>query len=295
MSEKIVVGSRESKLAVIQSEIVMEYLKKQFPAMDVTMITMKTTGDRILDKKLDEIGGKGLFVKELEYALLKKECDICVHSLKDMPMEVSEELPIICFSKREDPRDVLVLPKGASEIDFQKPIGTSSARRMIQLQKIYPEAQFASVRGNVQTRLRKLDEGQYGALILAAAGLKRLGLENRISRYFSVEEVIPAAGQGILAIQGRKDTDRTIFQGFTDGDATAVALAERGFIRALNGGCSAPSAAFSRVENDTVILRGLYVDEKASRMYYGERSGSRTEAEQIGRDLAMELLQQKRG
>lgn len=210
-------------------------------------------------------------------------------------MEVSEELPIICFSKREDPRDVLVLPKGASEIDFQKPIGTSSARRMIQLQKIYPEAQFASVRGNVQTRLRKLDEGQFGALILAAAGLKRLGLENRISRYFSVEEVIPAAGQGILAIQGRKDTDRTIFQGFTDGDATAVALAERGFIRALNGGCSAPSAAFSRVENDTVILRGLYVDEKASRMYYGERSGSRAEAEQIGRDLAMELLQQKRG
>lgn len=293
MKKKIVIGSRESRLAVIQSEIVIEYLKKQFPDMDISMITMKTKGDRILDKKLDAIGGKGLFVKELEYALLKKECDICVHSLKDMPMELSPDLPIICYSKREDPRDVLVLPKGASRIDFEKPIGTSSARRVVQLQKLYPKAHFAPVRGNVQTRLRKLDEGGFGGIVLAAAGLKRLGLEDRISRYFSVEEVIPAAGQGILAIQGRKDTDRTMFQGFTDADAIAVAQAERGFIRALNGGCSAPSAAYGVIENHNVVLKGLYVDEKDSRMYYGECSGSKEEGEQIGATLANQLLQKR--
>ena len=172
------IGTRESKLAVIQSRIVGDYLTSL--GIKYELVKMKTTGDKILDKTLDKIGGKGLFVKELDHALLEGRSDISVHSLKDMPMELPEELPIIAFSEREDPRDVLVLPEGATEIDFSKPIGSSSFRRRIQIEKLYPQAKVESVRGNVQTRLKKLDEGQYGALVLAAAGLIRLGLEDRI-------------------------------------------------------------------------------------------------------------------
>ena len=204
MKNKLVIGSRESRLAVIQSEMVMNFIKERCPDMEVSLLTMKTTGDKILDKTLDQVGGKGLFVKELDKALLEGRSDLSVHSLKDMPMEVPEELPLEAFSKREDPRDVLIFPEGASEPDFSRPIGCASRRRVLQLRELFPEAEFAPVRGNVQTRMRKLDEGQYGALVLAAAGLKRLGLEERIGRYLSEEEVIPAAGQGILAVQGRK-------------------------------------------------------------------------------------------
>ena len=188
---EIRIGSRESKLAVIQSEIVQRHLQEKYPEGEITLITMKTTGDKILDRTLDKIGGKGLFVKELDLALMEKRTDLSVHSLKDMPMEVPEELPILAFSRREDPRDVLVLPKGKTEIDFLKPIGCSSMRRILQFQKLYPQAVFKPIRGNVQTRLRKLDDGEYSATLLAAAGLKRLGLENRISRYFEPEEMIP--------------------------------------------------------------------------------------------------------
>ena len=241
--DKIVIGSRESKLAVLQSEMVRDYIKEKNPDLEVEILTMKTTGDIILDRTLDKVGGKGLFVKELDKALIDgrsilsvhsltgdiildrtldkvggkglfvKELDkalidgrsiLSVHSLKDMPMEVPEELPLLAFSKREDPRDVLVLPEGASELDKSKPLGCSSLRRTLQLKKLYPDMDVRSIRGNLQTRLRKLDEGQYSALILAAAGLKRLGLESRINRYFTADEIIPAAGQGILAVQGRK-------------------------------------------------------------------------------------------
>ena len=213
---EIRIGSRESKLAVIQSEIVQRHLQEKYPEGEITLITMKTTGDKILDRTLDKIGGKGLFVKELDLALMEKRTDLSVHSLKDMPMKVPEELPILAFSRREDPRDVLVLPKGKTEIDFSKPIGCSSMRRILQFQKLYPQAVFKPIRGNVQTRLRKLDDGEYSATLLAAAGLKRLGLENRISRYFEPEEMIPAAGQGVLAVHGRKYTDVSCMEGFAE-------------------------------------------------------------------------------
>ena len=213
---QVVIGSRESKLAVVQSEMVKAYILDHARDIQVDILTMKTTGDKILDKTLDKIGGKGLFVKELDRALLDKKSDISVHSLKDMPMEVPEELPLVAFSKREDPRDVLVLPEGKTELDPSKPIGCSSQRRILQLKELYPEAVCKSVRGNVQTRLAKLDSGEYSALILAAAGLKRLGLEGRISRYFEPEEMIPAAGQGILAVQGRAGEDVSYLDGFQD-------------------------------------------------------------------------------
>ena len=179
--DKIVIGSRESKLAVLQSEMVRDYIKEKNPDLEVEILTMKTTGDIILDRTLDKVGGKGLFVKELDKALIDGRSILSVHSLKDMPMEVPEELPLLAFSKREDPRDVLVLPEGASELDKSKPLGCSSLRRTLQLKKLYPDMDVRSIRGNLQTRLRKLDEGQYSALILAAAGLKRLGLGSRIN------------------------------------------------------------------------------------------------------------------
>ncbi|NCC45194.1 MAG: hydroxymethylbilane synthase, partial [Clostridia bacterium] len=256
--ERICIGSRESKLAVIQSEMVMDYLKKECPDKEISLLTMKTTGDKILDRTLDKIGGKGLFVKELDKALLDKRSDLSVHSLKDMPMETPEELPIVSFSKREDPRDVLVLPKGKETRDTSKPIGCSSLRRILQLKELYPDAEYKSVRGNVITRLKKLDEGEYGALVLAAAGLKRLGLEDRITSYFEPEQMIPAAGQGILAIQGRAGEDYSFLNHFSDKEGTTAAICERAFVRYLDGGCSSPVAAHAIVEGEKIHLMGLY-------------------------------------
>ena len=204
---KIRVGSRESKLAVAQSLLVMEAIRQAHPEVDLELITMKTTGDRILDRTLDQVGGKGLFVKELDRALLDGRVDITVHSMKDLPMELDPRLPLAAVSRREDPRDVLVLPAGAAEWDRKKPIGCASARRKLQLQRLYPGCQVLPVRGNVLTRLEKLDRGEYGALVLASAGLRRLGLEHRISRYFSTDELLPAAGQGVLAVQCRAGWD----------------------------------------------------------------------------------------
>lgn len=285
----ICIGSRESRLAVIQSEMVMEYIKKACPDREVSLLTMKTTGDKILDRTLDKIGGKGLFVKELDRALLEKRSDLSVHSLKDMPMETPKELPIVAFSKREDPRDVLVLPEGKKEIDFTKPLGCSSQRRILQLKEIFPQAKFQSVRGNVITRLRKLDEGEYGGLILAAAGLKRLGLEERISRYFEPEEMIPAAGQGILAVQGREGEEYSYLAGFADREGTWAALCERAFVRYLDGGCSSPVAAHARIQEDRILLLGLYYDEKTGNYKKGSMEGSVEEAEELGICLAEKL------
>ena len=278
------IGTRESVLAVIQSEMVGQYLADKGIAYE--LVKMKTTGDKILDKTLDKIGGKGLFVKELDHALLDGRSDISVHSLKDLPMEVPEELPVIAFSKREDPRDVLVLPEGAEEIDFSKPIGSSSFRRRIQIEKLYPQARVESVRGNVQTRLRKLDEGQYGALVLAAAGLIRLGLEDRIYKYFEPEELLPAAGQGVLAVQGRDGGDYSWAAGYNDVKTEREVLAERAFVRWLDGGCSSPIAAFAVCGEDGLTVEGLYYDDATGQWHRESISGVPDKAEELGIELA---------
>jgi len=249
---------------------------------------MKTTGDRILDRTLDKVGGKGLFVKELDVALRQRRADIAVHSLKDMPMEVSEDLPILCCSRREDPRDALALREGV-EMKSNLIIGTSSLRRAIQLKALFPDCEIRPVRGNLQTRLRKLDEGRYDALVLAAAGLKRMGLENRISRYFSVDKIIPAAGQGILAVQGRADFDRTLLEGYADADARCAATAERAFVRQLDGGCTSPVCAHAVPDGERVRLTGLYWDESDGSWRKGSLEGLRTEAERLGVELARTL------
>lgn len=285
MNKVFRIGSRESALAVAQAQYLMDHIRKNCPMVTPELVTMKTTGDRILDRTLDQVGGKGLFVKELEQALLDGRIDACVHSLKDVPMDVSEKLPILGFSKREDARDVLVLPKGETTWDRKKPVGTSSARRSMQLQKLHPEITILPVRGNVQTRLKKLDDGAFGALVLAAAGLKRLGLEDRINCYFTPEELLPAAGQGILAVQGRAGDDYSFLDGFFDSDSRVAAEAERAFVRELDGGCSSPIAAYAKVNGEQLILYGFCDTYDGS--YACERaSGSRHQAEQTGIGLA---------
>ena len=290
MKEKLIIGSRESRLAVIQTEMVRSYISSRHPKLQVEILTMKTTGDKILNQSLEKIGGKGLFVRELDAALLEKRSDLSVHSLKDVPMELPKELPLVAFSEREDPRDVLVLPEGKSEIDFSKPVGCSSKRRMLQFQKLYPQAVFKTIRGNVQTRLRKLDSGEYSATILAAAGLKRLGLEHRISRYFTTDEMIPAAGQAILAVQGRADDSCWFLDGYSDKESELCALAERAFVRRLGGNCSTPAAAYAQVIGEKIVMKALYLDEQADRLHRGELEGSIREPEEIGRKLAEQFL-----
>lgn len=287
-ARKIVIGSRESTLAVTQTKLLQEYIRENCPGISAEILTMKTTGDKISEKRLAEVGGKGLFVKELDRALLDDITQISVHSLKDMPMEINEELPILGFSRREDPRDVLVLPEGCETLDAALPVGTSSLRRELQFKKLYPEMKVEMVRGNLISRLKKLDEGKYSGLILAAAGLKRLGMEHRISRYFSWEEMLPAAGQGILAIQGRAGSDYRFLTGFFDADARDAALAERAFVRRLGGGCSSPVAAYARVEKNDIILTGLYYESGEDYCIKTIR-GSRVEAEKLGEKLAEQM------
>ena len=251
---------------------------------------MKTTGDMILDRTLDKVGGKGLFVKELDKSLMDRRTDLSVHSLKDVPMEVSEELPLIGFSQREDPRDALVLPKGVSELKPGVRIGSSSQRRILQLKHLFPFNDVAPVRGNIQTRLRKLDEGEVGALVLAAAGLKRLDLGKRINRYFTIDEIIPAAGQGIIAVQGRKDEDYSWLKDFGNDESRVAALCERAFVRRLNGGCSSPVCAHLTLNRGVYTLSGLYYDEKTGDMRIGVVSGMDINPEEFGERLAERLM-----
>lgn len=260
--KKIRVGSRESKLAVIQSEIIMDIIRKNCPDTEVELVTMKTTGDKILNTTLDKVGGKGLFVKELDRALLEKEVDITVHSLKDVPMELDERLPLIAYTKCEYPNDVLVLPKGVRELDLSKPIGSSSMRRNIQLKKLFPDARIEPVRGNVLTRLDKLDRGDFGALVLARAGLTRLGLGDRISRIFTEEEMIPAAGQGVIAVQARAGESFDFIKYINDTKSQICVEAERAFVKELDGGCSSPIAAHAVLDGDNITITGLYVDDR---------------------------------
>lgn len=286
---KIRIGSRESKLAVVQSRLVMSRIQEKYPEIELELVTMKTTGDIILDRRLDEIGGKDLFVKELDHALREKRIDLSVHSLKDMSMDTPADLPLVAFSKREDPRDVLVLPKGQTEPEKGKPIGSSSARRALQLRSLYEDSPFESIRGNVLTRLEKLDRGDFGALVLAYAGLKRLGLEGRVGKIFKPTEIIPAAGQGIMVIQGRQGEDLDFLDAVRDAQAECEALAERSFVRTLDGGCSSPIAAFAEVNEGLLKLRGLYYNEVTDDYTTGVIEGNSKEGEALGRTLALRL------
>ena len=291
---KIIIGSRDSKLAVMQTELVMQQIRKYNPDLELELITLKTTGDLILTQTLDKIGGKGLFVKELDQALIDGRIDIAIHSLKDMPMEVNEELPIVALPKRGDVRDTLILPEGINlemidRNELLSNIGSSSNRRKLQLENLYEGIGVTPVRGNIITRLTKLDRGEYSALILAAAGLHRVGLEHRISKYFSVEEMIPAAGQGILSIQARKDLDVSFLQMVNDRVSMYCAAAERSFVRVLDGGCSSPIAAHAMVSGNEIKLVGLHYNEATKEHRIDNIIGDILEAEKLGEKLANKL------
>ena len=288
------VGSRASRLAVIQSEIVMRQIEEACPGVRTELVTMNTTGDKILDKTLDQIGGKGLFVKELDEALRAGEVDITVHSMKDLPGVIPEDLPLSAFSHREDPRDVLVLPAGKTEIHMSLPVGTSSLRRSLQIKELIPGVTTAPVRGNVETRLRKLDEGQYSALVLAAAGLKRLGLEDRISRYFSPEEMLPAACQGVLGIQTRSGKDAELVQRINDNNSGSCAIAERAYVKAIGADCGSPDTAFAQIDGEQMIIMGLRYDPVSKIVVKDSICGPASDAEALGRELADRMTRNER-
>ena len=284
---KLRIGTRDSKLAVVQTELFVQALGRVRPEIETEIVAMKTTGDKILDRTLDQVGGKGLVVKELDQALLEGHVDLTVHCVKDLPAELNPQLPLIAFSPREDPRDALVLAPGMEEADLSLPVGSASPRRRIQLEKLFPGCRVEPARGNVLTRLQKLDSGQYGALVLAVAGLRRLGLENRVNRVFAPEEMLPAAGQGILAVQARADFDPSILSPLNNNEAELCALAERAFLQTLDGGCSSPVAAYARIQQGQIVLRGLYWDEQGWEIQ--QTQGPAEQGPQLARRLALAM------
>lgn len=290
MNKRIVrIGSRDSKLAVMQTELMIHAVTKYHPEIQFELVTMKTTGDIILNQTLDKIGGKGLFVKELDIALAEGRIDCCVHSLKDMPMEENPDFPITALPKRGDPRDVLVLPQMQHFENITAQIGSSSFRRQIQLKKLFPSCHCLPVRGNIITRLQKLDCGEFSSLVLAGAGLQRVGLSERISRYFSTDEMIPAAGQGILAVQSRKNEDVSFLSCIHNKESEYAALAERAFVRTLDGGCSSPIAAYAQIHGTELKLTGLYAKEHQWEYIIDSVIGNTDNAVKLGEQLAQTM------
>jgi hydroxymethylbilane synthase len=295
---QFIIGSRGSKLALVQAEWVRSQLERLYPATAVHIEIIKTTGD-VKGDPLSVIGGKGVFTKELEDALFDERIHLAVHSLKDLPTVIAEGLALAAICEREDPRDALVLPQGATSksaslLDLQAGaiVGTSSPRRLSQLQNLRPDLQTRDLRGNVDTRLRKLDEGQYDALILACAGLRRLGQSERISAPIPIAQMLPAVGQGAIGIETRaNDSDTIALVRALNHDPTRIACtAERALLRALGGGCLLPIAGHAVVENENVRLEGLVASRDGKQIVRDEVSGSGEEAEQLGQELTDRLL-----
>jgi len=300
MNNVLVIGSRGSKLALRQSEQAKARLTLLNPAIDVRIEIIKTTGDVKTDP-LAVIGGKGVFTKELEDALIDGRIDIAVHSLKDLPTILPDELTISAICEREDPRDALVLSSqlesanaSLGSLSEKAVVGTSSQRRLAQLKALRPDIVVKDVRGNVDTRLRKLDEGQYDALILASAGLRRLGLQARISAAISTDEMLPAVGQGAVAIETRTDNEFAISMvSKLDHEETRIAcLAERALLRTLGGGCQFPIAAHAVVYNRELRLEGVVAKPDGSQILRDRVSGPIGDAEQLGAELASKLIRQ---
>lgn len=299
MSREIRIATRKSALALWQAEYVKARLEAAHPDVTVSLVPMVSRGDKLLDSPLAKIGGKGLFVKELETALIEHQADIAVHSMKDVPMEFPAGLGLYCICEREDPRDAFVsnqyedldaLPSGAV-------VGTSSLRRQAQLLARRPDLKIQFLRGNVNTRLGKLDAGEYDAIILAAAGLIRLGFGERIRSSISVEDSLPAGGQGAVGIECRTgDTElHQLLQCLNDPQTAVRVSAERALNRHLNGGCQVPIACYAELDGDQLWLRGLVGQPDGTVLLRAEGRAHRSEAETLGVRLAEELLQQGAG
>jgi len=286
------IATRRSALAKWQANHVAGLLREREPGLDVRLLELMTRGDKILDVPLAEVGGKGLFVKEIEDALLRGDAEVAVHSMKDLPAQLAPGLVIAATPVREDPRDALVskgkrledLPRGAR-------VGTASLRRAAQLKAARPDLRLETIRGNVQTRLRKVEEG-FDAVVLAYAGLRRLGLADKVVQVFTVEEMLPAVAQGALAIEARQADAETMrrLAPLDDGDTRHQVEAERGVMRRLEGGCQVPLAAHATVAAGTVRLRALVASIDGTRVVRGERTGPVAQAADIGVALAEDLL-----
>ncbi len=294
MTKIIRIATRKSQLALWQAEYVSAQLQKYHADLTVELVTMSTQGDKILDTPLAKVGGKGLFVKELETALLENRADIAVHSMKDVPVELPDGLHLATICPREDPRDAFVsnayktldaLPQGAT-------VGTSSLRRQCQLSALRPDLKIKDLRGNVNTRLRKLDDGDYDAIILASAGLIRLEMAERISEYIEPHISLPAIGQGAVGIECRVDDDRVhqLLKPLHDQKTAIRVTAERAMNYTLNGGCQVPIAGFAELNKDTLFMRGLVGEPDGSKIISADIAGKPEDAEELGVILAEDLL-----
>ncbi|MEK6531352.1 MAG: hydroxymethylbilane synthase [Deltaproteobacteria bacterium] len=294
MKKKVVIGTRGSALALWQANWVSGEIKRMNPGVEVDIRKIKTTGDKILDVPLAKVGGKGLFVKEIEEALLDGGVHLAVHSMKDVPTELPEGLHLRAITKREDPRDavfsrdgkkLLELPEGAR-------IGTSSLRRQSQIRHLRPDFDIQHLRGNLDTRLKRLDEGLFDAIILAGAGAKRLGYEKRIAEYLSPEISLPAIGQGALGIETKVDDIFTnnLVAPLDHADTSCAVRAERAMLKRLEGGCQVPIAAYGEIEKETLKLTGLVASTDGKRIIKDRIIGARHDAEAIGKELGERLL-----
>ncbi len=290
------IATRSSPLALWQAEEVSRQLGEHYPHLKVTLVQMKTRGDKLLDAPLAKVGGKGLFVKELETGMLEGRADIAVHSMKDVPVSFPTGLELGLIMAREDPRDAFVSNKYASLGDMPEGalVGTSSLRRQTQIRERYPRLKIDWLRGNVNTRLRKLDDGEYDAIILASAGLKRLGFHSRIKAAIEPELCLPAIGQGVLGIETRcgDDTVRQLLAPLGDAETTSLITAERALNKTLNGGCQVPIAGHAIFQQNEIYLRGLVGEPDGSRILRAEIRGKAENAEQLGILLAEDLISQ---
>ena len=288
------IGTRGSKLALAQSEWVKGQIEAENPDLRVELVRIKTKGDKILNSPLSEVGGKGLFVKEIEDALLRKEVDVAVHSVKDVPTDLPDGLHLSVFPEREDPWDAFIslkyktlseLPEGAS-------VGTSSLRRSAQLLHMRPDLNVVPLRGNVDTRLKKLESGDLTGILLATAGLRRLGLSSKISQILSPEEILPAIGQGAIGLEKRRGDNKTLkLIHFMNHEPTEVTVrAERAFLKELEGGCQVPIAAHGILDGDSLILKGMVAELNGSRVIRDQLIGQKDSPEDIGVSLARSLL-----
>ena len=294
------IGTRSSALALWQAEWVKAELEKRYPDMEVTLTKIKTQGDKILDVPLAMVGGKGLFVKEIEEAMLRDEIDIAVHSMKDVPTIFPEGLSLRCITEREDVRDVVILRPGVKtwrDLPQGARIGTSALRRKAQLLHIRPDLQMVDIRGNVQTRLKKLTDENLDAIILAAAGMHRLGFSAQIGEYLPVDVSIPAIGQGALGIESRIDDDETnaLIDFFNHPETDWAVRGERAFLKTLEGGCQVPIACHGTVDGETLKLTGFVSDVEGKQCLKKAITGSVHDAEKMGNSIAEDLLIQGAG
>ena len=294
VSKKIRIGTRKSKLALWQANLIALAIKSTYPEIKVELAYIMTKGDKILDSPLSKIGGKGLFTKELESQMLEGNVDLAVHSLKDVPAQLAPEFTIAAITKREIPFDAFVSNKYKSfqELPQGALIGTSSLRRRAQLLAIRPDLKIENLRGNVDTRLKKLDEGKFDAIILAAAGLKRLGHESRITELLSPEIMLPAVGQGAIAVEtltsNREICD--ILKFLDDPNAHAATDTERAFLRIVEGGCQVPIGVFAKIEDNKITAEAIIASIDGQRIIRDKISGDISSAEAIGENLANKLL-----